>query len=393
MNDKYSAAGSMIGYMYQSRYALLAGIEASKSKPSLGISIERFDDVAFEKDDAVQNLIQTKHHGTAGDLSDKSVDLWKTLRIWCDRVKLNPRLPFETKFTILTTGSAPDGSAAALLRIGQNADDRKDAVDKLICAAETSRNVATAEARQAFLQLLPEYRLGLVTAIDVIDMAPNITDVRAEIEDVLWIAAPAEHVSTLVDYLEGWWFNLVIQSLEDTARPAISVLSIRQKIDELGEAFRTGGLPLDEQQIAPPSAEALTSDNRTFVQQLRSVVLSERMIGNAVRDYYRASAQRSRWARENLLLDDENRRYDDELVDRWDRTFEAKKDGADLTDEAKKQECGRKIFHWANGMQYPFRNRNEMWLTAGSFQSLADDLRVGWHPKFRDIFASPEGDE
>jgi len=38
----------MLGYLYQCRYALLAGLRASKSKPAMVLSIERFDDIAFE---------------------------------------------------------------------------------------------------------------------------------------------------------------------------------------------------------------------------------------------------------------------------------------------------------------------------------------------------------
>jgi hypothetical protein len=38
---------------------------------------------------------------------------------------------------------------------------------------------------------------------------------------------------------------------------------------------------------------------------------------------------------------------------------------------------------------YPLRNVSERFLTLGSYHILADDLRVGWHPDYRDHFPQP----
>ena len=119
MQDKHDATASLLGYLYQCRYALLAGIRASKSKPGLLLTIEPFDHIAFDDGTDVMQAIQTKHHGNAGKLTDLSVDLWKTLGIWTQRIVANPKLPFESQFLILTTCTAPDGSAASLLRPGR----------------------------------------------------------------------------------------------------------------------------------------------------------------------------------------------------------------------------------------------------------------------------------
>jgi hypothetical protein len=79
--NKFSAAGSMVGYLYQCREALLLALEETRSFPNLFVSVERFDDVAFEKEGTPQTQLQLKHHAKAGNLTDASADLWKTLRI------------------------------------------------------------------------------------------------------------------------------------------------------------------------------------------------------------------------------------------------------------------------------------------------------------------------
>lgn len=43
----HNAAGQMLGYLYQVRYAL--NLLMSSDDPSYQISIEKFDDIAFDK--------------------------------------------------------------------------------------------------------------------------------------------------------------------------------------------------------------------------------------------------------------------------------------------------------------------------------------------------------
>ena len=381
----------MLGYLYQCRYALLVGLRASKTKPAMVLSIERFDDIAFEESAGLKQAIQLKHHGSAGDLTDSSVDLWKTIGIWTSKCATNPQLPFEAQFLILTTGTAPDSSAAALLRPDRTPATSDTACELLLKAAVGSTNATTEGARKAFLALQPEIRKSLCAAIIVFDDAPNITDARDELEEMVVFAAAAENIATLMDYLEGWWFAEVVRMLTNPNSPGTAVSAIRTKIDELREAFKSGQLPMTEPVADATPEEAAAADKRTFVQQIRAVGISDTIVKLAIRDFYRASAQRSRWARENLLLDGEATRYDGELVDRWRRQFEANRDGLDTASEAAKMECGRKNFHWANQLQVSFRNRTEMWLTAGSYQMLADRVQVGWHPEYVDKF-SGDGD-
>ena len=50
----------------------------------------------------------------------------------------------------------------------------------------------------------------------------------------------------------------------------------------------------------PPITTLSADDDRAFVRQMRVIELSEGSVLAAVHDYYRASEQRSRWAREIL---------------------------------------------------------------------------------------------
>jgi len=81
------------------------------------VGIERLDDVSFESGGSALELLQAKHHiDRVASLSDKSADLWKTLRVWSEAAAKDPTLPARTRLALVTTGSAPAESAASLLR-------------------------------------------------------------------------------------------------------------------------------------------------------------------------------------------------------------------------------------------------------------------------------------
>ena len=140
----HSAAQSAAGYMYQARLALLQALRYAYSDSGIEIAVEKLDDVSFEKDGTALELLQTKHHlKKAGDLTDTSVDLWKTLRVWAETSKADPSLPGRTRFALVTTAQAPIGSAASYL---QPADvgNRNPAMaeDILLKAGAASKNTS-----------------------------------------------------------------------------------------------------------------------------------------------------------------------------------------------------------------------------------------------------------
>ena len=381
----------MTGYLFQVRYALLRALDEGRRNPSHMLSIEKFDDVAFEESGEAVELIQTKHHGRPGNTSDSSVDLWKTLHIWIKRIESDPVAAADTRFVFLTTNSAAEGSALARLRETQNERDEVDALNLLHSAANMSNNQVTKNARTAFLELDTTIKQLLVGNIWVFDNAPNIIDVREEIERQLHYSAPGGRVDAFTDHLEGWWFSRVIMALNQTEPSSIPLTVVQNKVFEIGEGFRLGNLPLDDAIDAMPPAMTLPADNRVFVRQMDLVGVSGDEQLTAVHDFYRASAQRSRWAREDLLLDGETDRYDRGLTDEWRRRFVAcVGDTPDDSDDATKQARGKRIFRWACQYHRPLRNRDEIWLSAGSFQILADRMLVGWHPGYRELLSSGE---
>ena len=77
-------------------------------------------------------------------------------------------------------------------------------------------------------------------------------------------------------------------------------------------------------------------------------------------------------------------KYETRLIEEWETFCEQMKDelGQD-TAESAKREAGRRLYRWAEVSLIPIRPRvDEPFVTRGTYQMLADDLRVGWHPEF-----------
>ncbi len=390
--NTHEASASAAGYLFQCRYALYAGLRAIPENPRLEISVEKLDDVAFEAQGEPTELIQTKHHiGKHGSLTDTSADLWKTLLIWSKRVARDVDAPFRTRFTLLTTGAAPDGSAASFLRMRER--DEGGADKKLMQVVASSKNKGNVAAYQAFASLPEELRHSMLRAVYVLDGSPNIIDVREEIARELYHAARRDQIDHLVERLEGWWFRVIVKALTGAGPNAIPVLAIEQRVDELREEFKRAALPIDYKTENPPPVVVAELDKRPFVRQLRRIQIGPNRVEWAIRDYYRASEQRSRWAREDLIVNGELETYEQELVEAWQPRHAALLDELTPTCAPEKRvQLGQRLFKWVEQeANFPLRSVRERFLTHGSYHILSNRYALGWHPDYKvDADAPPD---
>ena len=179
----------------------------------------------------------------------------------------------------------------------------------LMAAAKASKNQKIADTCAAYAATAEHVRLSLLRAVMILDRSPNIIDVREEIARELHHATSRERLDKLLERLEGWWFGAVIRALSGAAPPEIPVWAIEQRVDELREEFKRDALPVDFRATVPPEHRRRNGQASLCAATAQYRDRSKR-IEYAMRDYYRASEQRSRWAREELLIDGELEHYE-----------------------------------------------------------------------------------
>jgi hypothetical protein len=128
-----------------------------------------------------------------------------------------------------------------------------------------------------------------------------------------------------------------------------------------------------------------------FVQQLKAIGVGGNRVRYAKRDYYRAFAQRSKWTREHVVVDEELEKFEATLIEEWEPRFGAMCDVHKDADEPLLQQAGEEIYQWVEtDARFPFRSLTARFLNVGSYHILANDLRVGWHMHYRDLCADEE---
>jgi hypothetical protein len=384
--SQYSAVDASLGYLYQVRLALLWALRRLKTDPDFLVGVETLDDVTFETAGGdPTDLLQTKHHKTGtGSLSDTSPDLWKTLRIWFEG-HASGVIPKTANLYLVTTGTAPDGTAASRLRAFHR--DVDAAQQALNVVAYSSSNQKLSGAFQAYRAASLTERNAILNKVVVLDATPSITDIDSELRQEVHWAANREHHSAFLERLEGWWFRRVLQQLTDANTERIGSVELETRMSDLREQFKQEALPIDDDLLdfTLDDATRIAHENFPFVRQLEIIKAGKLRIVAAIRDYFRAFEQRSRWLRVELAVKMELDKYEKRLAEEWELVFEAMRDdlGDDATEEAKEM-AARLVLTWAERATIPIRpNVTEPFVSRGSFHMLSDEQQIGWHPEFR----------
>ncbi len=171
------------------------------------------------------------------------------------------------------------------------------------------------------------------------------------------------------------------------------MLELEQKLDDIRELMKRDALPLDMEDAEPPAAELQSLDEMNFVRQLHTVGTGDNRIQFAKRDYYRASTQRSKWARLNLLVDGEVGRFERMLTEEWQPRFHRMCDGLEAKAKASAvRNAGQELYYWVETeARFPFRSVTARFISVGSYHILANDFRVGWHRDFEKMQKPDKG--
>jgi hypothetical protein len=380
---------SALGHLYQLRYALLLLLRAVRELgPAIDLSLERTDDISIDDPGRSSDVVQTKHHDKAVgarpvSLTDASPDLWKTLRVWAEGVATGSiRVP-GTLLHLVSTATASPGTAASLLRVS-NLRNVDEALRKLRATAETSRSHENAAAYAAFSRMTESQQRAMLEQVRILDSSPGITDVRSLLAREVVTSVSEQHMPAFLDRLEGWWFERAITHLRAPEDDRISGLEVVQYVHDLLRQFRDSALPIDDDLIDAAVPLGEDHEKRVFVRQLRLVGLRNAALLSAIRDYYRAYTQRSRWTRDELLYVNELARYEQRLVDEWRHAFTLM-EARCLDREEQRSRAGLSLYQELSQRHLPIRPEcTDGFIARGSLHMLADDLRIGWHADFID---------
>jgi len=198
LNDTsiFDASASALGYIYQVRYALLLALQKIgqvNDPDDCFISIEKLDDIAFEENGDPVELLQAKYHGSPGNLTDRSSDLWKTIRIWSEMI-MDTSKPFEAAtFTLLTTENAAPQSIACYLGVADEGRDVEKALETMLEISCETGNKTNKTAYEKFSSLELWQKKKLLNSVYIVSNSATILEVEEKIKRNLRMSTSDHH--------------------------------------------------------------------------------------------------------------------------------------------------------------------------------------------------------
>jgi hypothetical protein len=387
-DNPHDASGQLTGYLYQILMALLSLLENTDNEAQ--ICLEKFDDIAFIEDDEPLILIQAKHHlRQKSDLSNASIDLWRTINSWCDSIKKSPSGLISTRFLIITTASAQDDTAASFLS-NLNARNTKKALEILRNTAKASHSKTNYYYYENFLGMSSTQQQHLIDNTFIYANSYNIDEIKQAIMRFVRCATINQFEERVYDKLIGWWIKEIIKCLLSTELIFINRMQIQNVLYDIAGEYQADSLPIDVDFTQNPTNSELNQislNSRIFIEQLKLIMLSDGRIKRCIRDYYNAFRQRSVWVREQLLLVNELSDYETLLIDEWNRLFlimqEHIEDREGNLNEKIKTDAGKKLLNDIENLNINIREKvNKPFVMRGTYHDLANQLKVGWHIDF-----------
>ena len=383
----FSAKEPALGYNYQIRYSLYLLLrEKTKENPS--IRLEELDDIVIEDVDTI-DLYQTKLHiNSITNISNRSTDFWKTIRVWSDAVFSNLLDVSNTLFTLITTATISNESFISKLSVNST-QTRKGVLEEMCSICTETTNSTNKKGYEAFMRLSSEQQTSLISNINIIDASLSINETLTAIKNEFKYSAPIGKVDLFVERIEGWWFQQCILMLSKK-KDSISSRELQIKISDTREMFSANNLPDDFPDPLTIGEEEIASyEERIFIKQLKIIAIKNNSLRSAISDFRRAYEQRSKWLRDNLIGIDEYNRFDSQLFDHWNRIFTLMKDECEEMSEDDLIKAGKNFyqdFYIKSPPAYKIRNNFQpQYLTIGSCHMLAEDKKIGWHPNYQEL--------
>ncbi len=387
----FSAKEPSLGYFYQIKYALLVLLNQSKELDNPKVRIENLDDIEIEDINTLQ-LLQTKLHiKNKANLTDSSVDFWKTIRIWSEYINDGTIDLDSTIFNLITTEEIPNSSILHKFKRNITLDSEvAEIINTLDKISIESTNKTNEKAYLAYQNLSAENKKNLIKRIRILDNSIGITEINDKIKKELIFSTYPNTIDAFLEILEGWWFRKSIDNLTSQI-DFISSSELQLKIANISDSFKADNLPNHfpiQLEITNEDVENLKE--RNFLKQLELIKIkaNSKTLKLAISDFRRAFEQRSKWLRLHLLNPDEEEEYDLKLHDYWKNIFDIMSDEAEDKSFDELTELGKNFYleQFAKSCpQIKIREKfNQDYLTRGSYQILADSKKIGWHPNFKD---------
>jgi hypothetical protein len=377
--SKHNAPGQYLGFALQPLRMFYHLLTAPKDA---SVSLEFVDDVAVHYANGEMFAEQTKSALSHNPLSNWAIDLWKTIANWIDDIDAGRLDVDKTTFQLYVT-PVYQGEYSSLI---SKASTREEVA--AIVASVTASVAVDPPADdclkhvEKFLNFAENTRWRFVRQIQIVS-----TD-RDPVE-ALYQLLSATTDESLHELLCATGIGLAKERADSLIRqrkPAkIKCGEFQREFRAFARKSNTPGY-LQSLSPVPDAAEvkALLLSRPDFVAQLDFIGAQESQKLRAVSDFLRTKSDKVNWADDGLVFKGSFDELDDDLL----RSHESI--GLLVSDEHSSKDDvtrGRMVYLRCTSLTPPVEGKVvPTHFTPGSYNALADDRRLGWHPRYTELF-------
>lgn len=391
-NAPATAGGQALGYGLQYTRLTAMLLEASEGAYC---SMEVLDDVVEHGPIDSQRLVQSKSALTDNPVADRATSLWKSLFNWLQLIRGGFVQTEDTIFELYVSRPV-SGKIVSSFHAAVTSSEATAALNE--AKRELWGQPPDFQARKEIRSDLAPYVNAVLEAKNS-EILPLIQRMRltcgsgspqADIEAVIRThPVPPFKVRKVADYLCGWVKRRIDERLEKSLPAVISRDAFHKeytaflRVENCNSILRS----LGRQPTEPEQTERLPDD---FVQQLDLIDVSFEDKLEAISDFLRACWDRAHWAE----VGDVDEYSFDELDASLKRTWKNHAQSVALEHRSLQDvERGQRLLlkciqHEATvqGMTPPSH------FVPGCFHRLADEMEVGWHPKYKQMLQKQHAD-
>ncbi len=390
--ENHSAPGPAAGYAFEFERALHW---LARSSAGFLIGIETDDDVAIRHQDGSRTLEQNKHsiQEDAEPFGNRSKDLWNTLSIWVTALEDGELDATKTRFLMVTNKALPDCIAKRISQ-AKTDDEITACLQELKLAAVKPSETIRAYTDKVLAATSEPHLRAVIKHCELADAASGASgpDLRrqtiAELPIPNWFTNDADSIA---NELLGWVKTQVL-ALWQARQPAWisrdsfvtqfhAVLNRRKRQQTRERAANL--IPVIDEQLGQEKG-------RVFVKQIYLVTDEDSRVDEAIREFIRCRIEKSRLSADGNITDQDWIDFDESLKTRWSKIFSLQRR---LSKADPEEDVGFKVLCETTDEH---RERlagvetEQVYLTAGTYHRLADQLDVGWHPRYEELVKQEE---
>ncbi|MDN3588071.1 hypothetical protein QWY86_15415 [Pedobacter aquatilis] len=395
VSNLHGADGSFLGFLFQIERALL-WLSSSQEDAVVGIEVDEDITVRLTDGEEIHSIYEQAKHSISKKIpfSDKSEDLWKTLAIWVEATSTGRFNIKNSTLSFLTNRKMPSSRLVYTLHNEKltNLSNTNHKNESIINLAKRLKIEAgkLPKALKPYREIIEECPNDvLVSIIDRITVLDNaVVHERNSLKKTL---KGNLHISDDIPFdsvyngLFGYVADTLIMLWRERKAGWISVKAFNQQYIQLVTDFKRKSF-IEKTVDSLPVGLSDISKNRgkVFVEQLNLIGGDEEEIIDAIHDYVRAASERSRLAQDGEISESKFRNYFDDLLNHWKSISKPKFKYCGPSDYTK---IGYEVYY--KSLLYKGKLNNyepeQGYTHRGSYHYLADQVQLGWHPKWETL--------